>query len=42
MRFHVLFGFSLASILLVVGCVDREPVTIIFTSDVKGRIRPAG
>ncbi len=43
MRIHVLFGFSLVSImLLVVGCLDRDPVTIIFTSDVKGRIRPAG
>ncbi|HUV37542.1 MAG TPA: hypothetical protein VMX58_11435 [Patescibacteria group bacterium] len=42
MRFRVLFGFSLVMILLLIGCVERKPVTVLFTSDVKGRIRPAG
>lgn len=28
--------------LLLFGCADREPVTVVFTSDVKSRLRPAG
>jgi hypothetical protein len=42
MRF--LFGLSLLAALLGAagGCVERRSVTVLFTSDEGGRLRPAG
>jgi hypothetical protein len=40
MRLRLISGLLL--ILFLFGCNDREPVTVVFTGDVKGRLRPAG
>lgn len=39
---QILLNLILVSITALGGCVAREPVTVVFTGDVKGRIRPAG
>ncbi len=36
------FTSGLLMILFLFGCDNHEPVTVVFTSDVKGRLRPAG
>ncbi len=40
MRLRFISGLLL--ILFLFGCDNREPVRVVFTSDVKGRLRPAG
>jgi len=41
----MIFKLALPALLffvLVAGCADKEPVTIIFTGDTQGRLVPAG